>query len=155
MEKEKLKSVVFRLGAAREKCALSVYEVAVAGKEGSAILAKILLGLSCRLIDGQCHKKGASALAALSTPVTGEELTALLQREYPKLTVTVETATAREMLTKEVSDRVLGLLAALPPAKVLKVGTSVLEVQVLCPEEFLVQAENLARRFGAEMESHE
>lgn len=151
MKNEEQKSIAFRLGAEREKCTLSVYEMAVAGKEGSAVLAKILSGLSCRLIDGECHKKGASALAALPTPVRGEELTALLQREYPKLTVTVETATAREMLTKEVSDSVLGLLAALPPAKVLKVGTSVLEVQVLCPEEFLVRAENLARRFGAEI----
>ncbi len=151
MKVEELKLVSFRLGAARERCDLPVYEIAAAGKEGTAVLAKILLGLSCRLIDGECHKKGASALVALSTPVTGEELTALLQKEYPKLIVTVETATAREMLTKEVSDRVLGLLAALPPAKALKVGTSVLEVEVLCPEEFLVQAENLARRFGAEI----
>lgn len=151
MKKAKNKTVHLRLAAVREKCTLPVYEITAAGKEGTAVLGKILGGLSCRLIDGECTAKAASALAALPTPVTGEELTALLTRDYPKLTVTVTTATAREMLTKEVSDRVIGLLAALPPAAEFTVGTSQIALDVFCPEDFLEQAENLARRYGAKI----
>lgn len=155
MKKAESKTVRLCLKAAREKCTLPVYEITAAGKAGTAVLGKILGGLTCRLIEGKCTAKAASALAALPTPVTGEELTALLGRDDPKLTVTVTTATAREMLTKEVSDRVIGLLAALPPATEFTVGTSQITLRVACAEDFLEQAENLARRYGAEITINE
>ena len=150
-EKTEMKEYTFRLNTAREKCTLPVYEIEVSGKEGTAVLGKILAGLSCRLIDSICTAKGASALAAMELPAEGEELTALLKKDYPKLTVSVTTATAREMLTKEVSDRIIGLLAALPAAKSRTVGTSLMELSVSCEAEFGEQAKNLARRYAAEI----
>lgn len=147
MEQNEKKTLRLRLGARWERCLLPVYEWTVEGQESSVVLAKILGGLSCRLIGGGCSEEGTVALAAAPAPVSGEELSALLGQK-----VAVVTATAREMLTKEVSDGVIGLLAALPPAEAFEIGSSEITLQVSCPAAFLEQAENLARRFGARME---
>lgn len=121
-----------------EPCDLPVYEIRVDGLRGghsgaeihqgranaNIILGKILSGLPCRLIGMNGGQKpnvitpNAAALVAMNEPVDGKALTELFRREYgdrdPGITVTVTTATAGKMLKKELSDRVIALLAALP-----------------------------------------
>ena len=126
------------LPVTRERCEGAVYRITVEGLQGghsgaeihrglgnaNMILAKILSGLRCRLIEfcggnkGNAVPRSASALVVLDQPVEGEALTALFRREYgerePELTVTVTTATALRQMTKECSEQAVALLSTLP-----------------------------------------
>ena len=121
-----------------EPCDTAVYEIRVDGLRGghsgaeihqgranaNIILGKILSGLPCRLICMNGGQKpnvitpNSTALVAMAEPVDSKALTDLFRREYgdrdPEITVTVTTATAAKMLKKELSDRIITLLAALP-----------------------------------------
>ena len=127
-----------KLPLSYEPCAAPVYRIGIDGLKGghsgaeihqrlgnaNSLLAKILAGLNCRLIEfgggtkSNAIPRAASALCAMETPVDAAALTALLLREYgdrePDLRVTVETATASRQLEESCSKAAIGLLAALP-----------------------------------------
>lgn len=130
--------ITARLPLTLEPCTAPVYRITVDGLQGghsgaeihrrlgnaNIILAKVLAGLNCRLIEIEGGTKSnaiprlASALCAMETPVDASALTELLLREYgdrePNLKVTVETATAEKQLDERCSKAAIGLLSALP-----------------------------------------
>ena len=121
-----------------EPCTAPVYRIGITGLKGghsgaeihqrlgnaNSILAKVLSGLNCRLIEinggtkSNAIPRSAEALCAMETPVDATALTDLLLREYgdrePDLKVIVETATANRQLDEACSKAAIGLLAALP-----------------------------------------
>lgn len=127
-----------RLPLVYEPCTAPVYRITVTGLQGghsgaeihrrlgnaNIILAKVLAGLNCRLIEMEGGTKAnaiprtAHALCSMDTPVDSAALTDLLLREYgdrePSLKVLVETATADRQLTENCSKAAIGLLSALP-----------------------------------------
>ena len=127
-----------RLPLFYEPCTKPVYRISIEGLQGghsgaeihrrlgnaNIILAKVLAGLSCRLISinggnkSNAIPRAAEALCTMDSPVDSTALTELLLREYgdrePDLKVIVETATADRQLDEACSKAAIGLLSSLP-----------------------------------------